>query len=299
VTTRALLPPGVRRGGDTGAALRAATARLEAAGLATARQDAEALLARVLGTTRLGVHLDPGRPVPPSAAAALAALVARRAAQEPVQYLLGEVDFAGLTLRLGPGVFIPRPETEELVGRVLAALDGRARRAVDLGTGSGAIACALAAGRPALQVWAVERSIGALAWARENVRRLGLAGRVTPLGGDLFGPLAGRGLEGALDLVVANPPYLAGPTLPGLPAEVRAWEPRGALDGGFDGLAVIARIVAEAPAWLRPGGWLVVEIGADQGPAVRRLVAMDPRYRSATVWRDFTGRERGLRVERA
>jgi release factor glutamine methyltransferase len=267
-------------------------------GLATARQDAEALLARVLDTTRLGLHLEPGRPLHPSAVAEFTALLARRAAQEPLQYLLGEVEFGGLTLRVGPGVFIPRPETEELVGRVLAVLDGHARRAVDLGTGSGAIACALAARRPALGVWAVERSIAALAWARENVRRLGLAERVVVVAGDLFAPLAGRGLEGACDLVVANPPYLAGPVLAGLPEEVRAWEPRGALDGGPDGLALITRIVAGAPAWLRSGGRLVVEIGADQGAAVRRLAAADPRYRPATVWRDFAGRERGLFLER-
>jgi len=297
VTDRAE-PLVVPRGEETRSALRGATARLAATGLTTARQDAETLLAGVLGTTRLGLHLEPGRTLNPAAAAAFAALLARRAAQEPLQYLLGEVEFGGLRLRVGPGVFIPRPETEELVGHVLAALAGRARRAVDLGTGSGAIACALAARRPALRIWAVERSIGALAWARENVRRLGLAERVTLLAGDLFAPLAGRGLEGACDLVVANPPYLAGPTLFGLPEEVRGWEPRGALDGGPDGLAVVARIVTGAPAWLRPGACLAVEIGADQGAAVRRLAAADSRYGPAAVWRDFTGRERGLLVRR-
>jgi release factor glutamine methyltransferase len=297
MTSRAL-PLAVPRGGDTRAALREATARLEGAGLATARQDAEALLARVLGTTRLDLHLEPDRPLRPPELATFTALLGRRAAHEPLQYLLGEVEFAGLTLRVGPGVFVPRPETEELVGEALALLDGGASRAVDLGAGSGAIACVLAARRPALRVFAVERSIGALAWARDNVRRLGLAERIAVLPGDLWTPLAGRGLEGACDLVVANPPYLPSPVIPGLPEEVRAWEPRTALDGGPDGLAVVARIVAGAPAWLRPGGRLLVEIGADQGAAVRRLAAADPRYGPATIWRDFAGRERGLFVER-
>jgi release factor glutamine methyltransferase len=296
--SRQTLPRAVSRGGDTRTALREATARLEGAGLATARQDAEALLARVLGTDRLDLHLEPNRSLRPPELATFTALLGLRAAHQPLQYLLGEVEFLGLTLRVGPGVFIPRPETEELVGRVLALLDGRAGRAVDLGAGSGAIACALAARRPALRVWAVERSIGALAWARDNVHRLGLAERITVFPGDLWAPLAGRGLEGACDLVVANPPYLASAVIPGLPEEVRAWEPRGALDGGPDGLSVVARIVAGAPAWLRPGGRLVVEIGADQGAAVRRLAAADPRYGPATVWRDFAGRERGLFVER-
>jgi release factor glutamine methyltransferase len=280
---------------QAGPTLRAAAARLAAAGLATARQDAELLLARALGTSRLALQVEPARPVPPAARRAFEALLDRRLGHEPLQYLLGAAELGGLTLAVGPGVFIPRPETEILVRCAVA--DAAPRRAVDLCTGSGAVACALARRRPALRVWGVEREAAALAWAQTNVRRLGLAGQVTLLEGDLWAALAG--LPRAWDLVVANPPYLARATLEALPAEVRAFEPTAALDGGADGLEVVVRIVAGAPEHLRPGGRLLVEIGADQGPAVRGLVAADGRYASAVVHADHTGADRVVEARRA
>jgi release factor glutamine methyltransferase len=278
--------------------LRAATARLAVAGIATARQDAECLLARALGTTRLGLRLEPERAVSSEAHAAFATLIARRARHEPFQYLVGEAEFCGVLLRVGPGVFVPRPETEALVTRALALAGEGPARVADLCAGSGAIACALAARRPDWTVWAVDRAPAASACARDNVRRLGLAAQVRVLSGDLFGPLGGRGLEGRLDLVVANPPYLATAALQGLPAEVREWEPRAALDGGEDGLVLVRRVVGEAPAWLRTGGGLLVEIGEDQGAAVRALVAADGRYEEGRVHRDFRGAERLLEARR-
>lgn len=285
--------------GSIGSALREAAARFEAVGLATARQDAEVLLARVLGTTRLGLHLGPGRALSADARVAFAALVARRAGQEPIQYLVGEAEFCGVTVSVGPGVFIPRPETELLVERARAVLAGPSGVAVELCAGSGAVACALAVRRPGLLVWAIEQSPAALAWTRANVRGLGLAARVTVLEGDLFAPLADLGLAGRCDLVVANPPYLPSPVLPALPEEVRGWEPEAALDGGPDGLAVIERILAAAPGFLRPGGTLLVEIGHDQGAVVRDRVGADARYGGAAVHRDFLGCERVLETRRA
>lgn len=285
--------------GSIGSALREAAARFEAVGLATARQDAEVLLARVLGTTRLGLHLGPGRVLSADARVAFAALVARRAGQEPIQYLVGEAEFCGVTVSVGPGVFIPRPETELLVERARAVLAGPSGVAVELCAGSGAVACALAVRRPGLLVWAIEQSPAALAWTRANVRGLGLAARVTVLEGDLFAPLADLGLAGRCDLVVANPPYLPSPVLPALPEEVRGWEPEAALDGGPDGLAVIERILAAAPGFLRPGGTLLVEIGHDQGAVVRDRVGADARYGGAAVHRDFLGCERVLETRRA
>ena len=304
----------------TATLLAGTTARLAAAGLATARQDAELLLARVLGTTRLALRVESRRPVSADGRAALARLVARRVRQEPLQYLLGEAEFCRLTLAVGPGVFIPRPETEELVERArrgLARLEARSASAVtgapgpvdgvpssgplvvDLCTGSGAVACALAThGPPPLTVWAVERSPAAARWARANVDRLGLAPRVTVLEGDLFAPLAGRELEGRLDLITANPPYLASATLGTLPAEVRDWEPREALDGGPDGAAVILRILAAAPEWLGAGGTLLVEIQEDQAAWVRARAGADPRYGTVAVHRDFRGAERLLEARR-
>jgi release factor glutamine methyltransferase len=285
-------------GPTVAAALRAAERRLGEAGIATARQDAEALLARALGTTRLGLHTAARAPVSGAALEAFEALVVRRARHEPVQYLLGETEFCGLVLAVGPGVFIPRPETEELVNRALALGPREAATVLDLCAGSGAIACALAVRRPVWTVWAIEQAAPAAAYARANVQRLGLDGRVRVLDGDLFAPLAGCVPAGAADLVVANPPYLAAPLLPTLPVEVRDWEPRRAIDGGADGLAVIRRLLAEAPAWLRPSRVAVVEIGEEHGPAAAALAGADPRYAEVVVRRDFLGRERVLEARR-
>jgi len=278
--------------------LRAAHERLAAAGLATARQDAEALLGRALRTTRLALYTEGRAAVPAAASRAFEALVTRRVGHEPLQYLLGEVEFCGLALTVGPGVFIPRPETEELVDR--AALRGPAGVAtvVELCTGSGAIACALAARRAAWAVWAVDAATPALACARANVERLGLAGRVRVLAGDLFAPLAPHLPARGADLVVANPPYIETAALPSLPVEVREWEPRAALDGGADGLAVVRRVLQEAPAWLGPGGWLLAEIGETHGLAVAGLVEADPRYAEVTLSRDFRGRIRFVEARR-
>jgi release factor glutamine methyltransferase len=278
--------------------LRTAGERLGRAGIATARQDAEVLLARVLGTTRLGLYTTGHVSVPGAARATFEWLVARRAGHEPLQYLLGEAEFCGIVLELGPGVFIPRPETEALVDRALALRPPAAATVLDLCTGSGAIACALGQRHPEWTVWAIEQAAPAADCARANVRRLGLEGRVRVLEGDLFGPLRGRVPAGAVDLVVANPPYLAAPILPALSVEVRDWEPRAALDGGADGLDVMRRLLGEAPEWLRPGGGLLVEIGEEQGPAAHALVRADGRYAEAHVHRDFRGCERVLEARR-
>jgi release factor glutamine methyltransferase len=278
--------------------LRVASERLGRAGIATARQDAEALLARALGTTRLGLYTTGRMPVPPAALEAFGALVARRARHEPLQYLLGETEFCGIVLEVGPGVFIPRPETEALVDRALALGPPGVATVLDLCTGSGAIACALGRRRPEWTVWAVERTPPAAECARANVRRLALAGRVHVLAGDLFEPLQGRVPAGAVDLIVANPPYLTSPVVPTLPVEVRDWEPRAALDGGPDGLDVIRRLLDEAPEWLRPERGLLVEIGEEQGPGVHALVRADERYAGARVHRDFRGCERVLEARR-
>ena len=290
-----MIPAAVGSAGSTVAeALRAARDTLAAAGLATARQDAEALLARALGTTRLGLYTSGAAPVPDPARAGFDALVARRAGHEPIQYLLGEIEFRGVQLELGPGVFIPRPETEGLVDRALALPLPENAVVADLCTGTGAIACALAAARPGWTVWAVEQAARPAECARANVRRLGFEGRVRVRDGDLFAPLQAAVAPRGAHLVVSNPPYLATPLLRTLPVEVRDWEPRAALDGGPDGLDVVRRLVAAAPAWLRPGGTLLVEIGEEQGLAARALVETDGRYAEACVHRDFRGCERLL-----
>jgi release factor glutamine methyltransferase len=278
--------------------LRAAEARLAVAGVPTPCQDAEALLAHALGTTRLGLYTAGPAAVPAAAGRVFETLVARRARHEPVQYLLGATEFGGLTLAVGTGVFIPRPETEGLVDRALTLGPAGAGSVVELCTGSGAVACALATRRRDWGVWAVERAAPAVDCARANVVRLGLEERVRVLAGHLFEPLRAHLPMGAADLVVANPPYLASSLLPTLPVEVRDWEPPAALDGGADGLDVIRPLIREAPRWLRPGGGLLVEIGEEHGPTVRTLVETDGHYVETRVHRDFRGCERVLEARR-
>jgi release factor glutamine methyltransferase len=277
-----------------GQVLRDAVARLRAAGLATARQDAELLLARVLGTTRLALHLEPARSVAADALVALEPLLARRAGHEPLQYVLGGEEFAGVRLSVGPGVFVPRPETELLVERAVAVCPAGPALVLEPCTGSGAVACALAVRRPECAVWAVELSPAAARWARANVEAVGVAGRVRVVEGDLFAPVAH--LAERADLVVANPPYIARAALPGLPGEVRDWEPALALDGGPDGLAVIHRILAAAPRLLRRGGAVLLEIGHDHADRLRAHLAADPRYDRPLFHRDLLGYERVLEV---
>ncbi len=266
------------------------TAALAAAGIPTARKDTEWLLASVLGVECFDLYMERSREVAPAAAARFRAWVDRRTAHEPLQYILGFEDFHGLRLMVTPEVLIPRPETEGLVEWAIQILKDRPEAAVaDLGAGSGAIACAIAAGLPAVEVLAIERSLGALAVAFGNVRRLGLADRVHLLAGDLFEPLGA--VRAGLDLVVANPPYLPTAILGSLPPEVSMYEPRLALDGGPDGMAVIRRIIAGAPATLRPGGWLLMEIGEEQAGPLASLMAAEG-FSGIQARRDLQGIER-------
>ncbi len=273
-----------------GALLAEGTARFAAAGLTCAPQDARRLLGAVLGIDELALYLEPQRPVDAEATARFHAVVERRVTHEPVQHLLGYEEFRGLRIVVTPDVLIPRPETEGLVERALELLADRAGVIVaDIGTGSGAIACALASARADLEVLAVDRSLGALSVASENVRGLGLAARVRLLAGDLFGPLGSLG--GSLDMIVANPPYLPSGIIPTLPVEVERFEPHLALDGGPDGLRVLRRLVAEAPRFLRPGAWLVMEIGEEQAGPLASLMAAEGFSRIGAR-RDLRGVER-------
>ena len=272
------------------ALLRRGTAILEASGLETARAEAEWLLAALLEMDRAALHLDPARRLATPTVSRYLGLLDRRARREPLQYLLGWEDFHGVRLAVTPDVLVPRPETEGLVEWALEVLAGRPDPVIaDLGTGSGAIACAVAAALPAAEVLAVELAAGALAVASRNVRELGLAGRVRLLAGDLFAPLGS--LSASLDLVVANPPYLPSAVIGSLPPEVSRHEPRAALDGGADGLAVIRRIVAGAPPMLKPGGWLLMEIGEEQAGPIASLMGAEG-FSGIRARRDLNGVER-------
>ena len=252
--------------------LAAATTALEAAGVASPRVDAEWLLAGLLGVGRVTVRLDPAGAVPELLAERYGDAVRRRARREPLQRILGWEEFRGLRIRLTDAVLVPRPETEALVEWALALLPargGRRLRAVDLGTGSGCIACALAAERPDLDVVAIDVSPAAAAVARENAIALGLAARIRVVAADLLDGVRDLGV----DLIVSNPPYLPTGLVPELPPEVRTHEPVVALDGGADGLALIRRIAAIAHRALRASGVLVVETaGGAQATAAAELL---------------------------
>jgi len=270
--------------------LKEAAARLSEAQIETARQDAEWLLASALGVERFALYLDPERVLLPSQVRRYRAAIARRAAHEPLQHLTGTEDFHGLRLRVGPDVLIPRPETEGLVEWALEVLrDEPAWLVADVGTGSGAIACALAQRMPSLTILAIDRSLAALRVASRNVAALCLGQRVKLVAGDLLEPIGPT--RGPLDLVIANLPYIPTGVIGSLEPEVARFEPRDALDGGPDGMAAIRRLIAAAPERLRPRARLMMELGADQAGPVASLMAAEG-FTGIEARRDLRGVER-------
>jgi release factor glutamine methyltransferase len=246
--------------------------------------DAEILVAHVLGASRSAIASEPERPLAPEEMLALESLVRRRLEGEPVAYLMGRREFWSLELEVTPDVLVPRPETELVVERALAAIASRERPSVlDLGTGSGAIASAIARERPDADVTATDVSAAALAVAARNAARLALP-NLRLLEGSWFGPVS----DSRFDLVASNPPYVAAgdPALAAL-----AHEPAGALVGGAEGLDALSAIAAAAREHLEPGGTLVLEHGAAQGPAVRALLESAGLVGVGTR-RDLAGHER-------
>lgn len=225
-------------------------------------------------------------------------LARARAAGRPLAYLTGRQLFMGVELEAAEGALVPRAETE-LLGETAVALlreaevrEGRPARFVDLCCGSGNLVCGIAARLPGARAWACDLTGGAVALARRNVARLGLEGRVSVLQGDLLAPLAGLGLEGALDAVVCNPPYISSGRLAKDRAALLAHEPREAFDGGPYGLSIHQRAVREAAPLLRPGGALVFEVGEGQDKQVTSLFARAVSYDAAETRADAAGKGR-------
>lgn len=237
-------------------------------------------------------------------AARLRELLSRRLEGVPLAHLTGRQRFMGIELIAGPGALIPREETE-LVGRLaLEALTGIAERAgearvVDVCTGSGNLALALAWHEPRARVWGADICGNALGLAKRNAEHIGLADRVSFLWGDLLAPFDSDDFRGRIDLLVCNPPYISSGRLDDMPHEIRGHEPRHAFDGGPLGIRFLVRLLDEAPAVLRPGGTLVFEVGLGQGDGVRRRIEKRARYRDIVEARDANGQVRALAMRLA
>jgi release factor glutamine methyltransferase len=274
-----------------GDALAAAIARLRAADVPEPEADAQVLLALALATSRAGVIAASRDAIRPAAAARFEAALRRRERREPVAYIAGEREFWSLPLAVDGRVLIPRPETELLVELACRLAPG-ARVVLDCGTGSAALAVALAQELRGARLWASDRSRDALDVARRNVARH--APHVALVAANLLAAFR----DDTFDLVVANPPYCAAHEIAALAPEVRDFEPRQALAGGADGLDVLRALVADAARVLAPGGWLLLEVGAGQAGSVRRALEADGRYEDIVVADDAAAIPRALGARR-
>ena len=289
--------PGISRA----EALRRVVDRLRSAGVESAEREAEWLLLRALGIDRASYWAEPKAPVACDQAAALETIVARREGRVPLHLILGDVPFHGVSLLVVPGVFVPRPETEELVEAILAQPLPPRGALLDWGTGTGAIAVAFLAARQGWTGVGADRSREALALAAKNAARNGVFGRFQAVEAD-FTAASSLNLDadsaaptpasqGALfDVVVSNPPYVRRGDIPGLMPEVRDHDPREALDGGPDGLDAFRHLARGLDRWLRPGGLLALELGADQADNV--LGVLDGLIEDTRALPDRAGRPR-------
>lgn len=264
------------------------------AGVDSPRLDADLLLAHILGVNRASLLTWPDRQLTPKALTRFRDLLARRAAREPLAYIVGHREFFALDFVVDARVLVPRPETELLIEHVLR-LSNQMRAPLeiaDVGAGSGAIAVTLAVHLPQATIYALDGSAGALEVTAENARRLGVADRVRCLRGDLLVPL-----PGPVDLVAANLPYVTTGEWEQLPPEIHDYEPRPALDGGPDGLWLIGELLATAGPWLRPGGAILLEIGAGQGKAVVALARQHFPQAEVQLYQDYARLDRVVVVK--
>ncbi|MDH4202462.1 MAG: peptide chain release factor N(5)-glutamine methyltransferase [Phycisphaerae bacterium] len=263
-------------------------------GVDSPRLSAELLLCDVLGLERIQLYTLYDRVVQPAQLAQLRALVKRAGEHEPVAYLVGRCEFYSLPLTITPDCLIPRPETEGLVERCVHFLRNRERvqHVLDLCTGSGCIAAAIAKNVEDAQVVATDVSDAALKVAAENIEKLKLTEKVQLLCGDLFDPVI-EGLDAArFDLIVSNPPYVSEPEYAALDKNVKDYEPKDALLAGADGLDVYKRILEKVDDFLKPDGALMMEIGYAQGPAIRELLEASGVFRTITIEKDFANNDR-------
>ncbi len=272
-----------------GLAWRLVRDRFRAAGLASAEIDARLLAQQAFGIDAMGLIRREREPISEGWATDLERLALRRLAGEPVSRIMGEREFWGLKFALNEATLDPRPETEMLVAEAIRSIEGkRSPRLVDLGTGSGAIVLSVLDGVPAATAIATDMAPAALAMARSNAERLGLAERVQFREGSWWEAVPHTEL---FDLIVSNPPYIATETIGQLQAEVRVFDPKLALDGGFDGLNAYRAIASQAARRLKPGGLVLFEIGASQGNTVARIMSK-AGFARVEVQKDLAGLDR-------
>lgn len=267
--------------------------RLAEAGIASARLDAEVLLRHALGLTREQLIASPSLGLSEGQVRLYFELLRRRVEREPVAYIVGRQEFWSLDFQVSQDVLVPRPETERLVEIVLEIAaqwpPRRPMNILDIGTGSGAVAVSLAKELGNATIWGTDVSAQALTVARANARRHQVEKTIHFLRGDLWAAL--EGVDARFDLIVSNPPYVPSAEIDRLEPEVSRWEPRGALDGGVDGLDFYRRLAAGARRYLACGGALALEIGADMGPGAAKLF-VESGYKGVEIFRDYAGKDR-------
>lgn len=258
------------------------------------RLDAEVLLGHLLGKSRLQLYLDFEMPVFQENLTPFRELIKKRIARTPVSYLTNRKEFMSLEFYVDERVFIPRPETEQLVETILTAQIDTPQRLLELGTGSGVIATILAVRQPEWDITATDLSEDALAVAKKNAETHACAAQIKFLSGDLFEPIKAIDTNGEtqFDWIVCNPPYIKKTEGDSLSPDVRDYEPEIALFAGDDGLVVIRRLVVEAPEYLAPNGKLILEIGDTQADAVRTLINAEPAYCQCELIKDYAEKER-------
>jgi release factor glutamine methyltransferase len=265
------------------------------------RLAAELLLSHVLGVARIQLYTGYDKVVGEAQLARYRDLVKRAGDQEPIAYLTGTAHFFSLEFSVNRDVLIPRPDTETLVENVLQTVRHQpgleAPRVLDLCTGSGCVAAAIAHNLKSAMVWGIDISEKAAAVAKKNIEQLKLSDRVSVEIGDLFDPINQMVDARPFDMIVANPPYIASDQLPGLDKSVREYEPMLALDGGVDGLVIHRRILSKAPQHLLPCGRVFLEIAFDQGSTAREMANQFDTFEEIRILKDFSGRDRVLSLK--
>jgi release factor glutamine methyltransferase len=265
-------------------------------GIPSARLDAEVLLSFCLGCERLEFYKNSNRLINEKEQTAFQNLVARRLKWEPVAYITGRKEFWSFVLEVNRDVLIPRPDTEVLVEEtinIITTINSKDIKILDIGTGSGAIALALAKEIPGAKITATDISSAALKVAKKNARNLGLDSLIDFRQGNLFEPV-----DGFFDIIVSNPPYIAEEEYRNLPRGVKDYEPREALLAGVQGTEFYEKIINQAPDHLQSGGWLLLEIGETQAEDIRKIAETAGKYKDISIRNDYAGRPRVIKARR-